>query len=212
MTVDIAANVQAYLQERSPTARYSSFDYCYNYFQSHRDRNALNQLASPAGMQLSCLQLAFYLASWGMLRGSSVLLRRSSRHYAPVIQAIVETPPHIWEIDAHNYSDEKCDLLLGAAAQIRAALPDPASDILVTKIMLGVYGCVPASDTYFRRGFGTYTLGARALRRVGQFYRDNQAEIEANRARTLDFDSGQLTERRYPRAKVIDMSFFIEGY
>lgn len=35
--------------------------------------------------------------------------------------------------------------------------------------------------------------------------------IERYRVPTLDFDSGAETDRRYPRAKVIDMIFFIEG-
>jgi hypothetical protein len=36
-------------------------------------------------LHMFCLQLGFYLASWGMLRGSSTLLCKSTRHYEPVI-------------------------------------------------------------------------------------------------------------------------------
>ena len=36
--------------------------------------------------------------------------------------------------------------------------------------------------------------------------------IEAHREPTLDFDTGTPTNRRYTRAKVIDMIFFIEGF
>jgi len=39
----------------------------------------------------------------------------------------------------------------------------------------------------------------------------NATLLERYRVPTWDFDTGQLTERRYPRAKVIDMVFFIEG-
>ena len=35
--------------------------------------------------------------------------------------------------------------------------------------------------------------------------------IERNRVHTLDFDTGLPTGRRYSRAKVIDMIFFVEG-
>jgi len=35
--------------------------------------------------------------------------------------------------------------------------------------------------------------------------------IERNRVPTLDFATGSDTERRYSRAKVIDMIFFVEG-
>lgn len=43
--------------------RYTSFDYCYNYF--HPTNN------SKQDIEKSCLVLGFYLASWGMFRGSS---------------------------------------------------------------------------------------------------------------------------------------------
>ena len=72
-------------------------------------------------------------------------------------------------------------------------------------------GCVPAFDTNFKKGFGVATFGRKSLRKIGQFYRDNTALIDAHREMTLDFDTGAPTERRYTWAKVIDMVFFIEG-
>jgi len=137
--MNIARNLKAYLGEREPTARYTSFDYCYNHFQFHRNLD-LAELASPSGTELSCLHLGFYLASWGMLRGSSDLLTRSIKHYTPLIEVIASVNPGIWEIDAHAYTDESVQLLMEAASQLRTALPKGASDTLVTKIMLGVFG------------------------------------------------------------------------
>jgi hypothetical protein len=74
--MDIEANVRAYLAAREPTARYTLFDYCFNYFQQHRETGQLSSLRAGSGMQYSCLQLGFYLASWGMFRGSFTLLKR----------------------------------------------------------------------------------------------------------------------------------------
>ena len=51
--------------------------------------------AASSNMQLSCLQLGFYLASWGMLRGSTDLLKRSVKHLAPLVEAIADAPPRI---------------------------------------------------------------------------------------------------------------------
>jgi hypothetical protein len=82
-----------------PTERYASFDYCYNYFQSFREQQNIPGLASPEQMQTSCLQIAFYLASWGMLRASSFLLRKSAKYYEPLIEGIVQFPQNIWDID-----------------------------------------------------------------------------------------------------------------
>jgi hypothetical protein len=208
--MQIEANLAAYLGERRPTARYSSFDYCFNYFQDQR-RAGIDGLCDGANLQLSCLHLGFYLASWGMLRGSSVLLRRSARHFVPVVEAIMAAPSVVWDVDADRYSSEEWEVLRAVARQLRAAFPEGASDILVTKIMLGVFGCVPAFDTYFKKGFGTWTFSAKALQRVERFYHEHAAAIDNHRVPTLDFDSGQPTTHRYSRAKVIDMIFFIQG-
>ena len=54
---------------RKPNERYTSFDYCYNYFQAFRESGEVSALATPTNIQVSCLQLGFYLASWGMLPG-----------------------------------------------------------------------------------------------------------------------------------------------
>ena len=209
--MDIEVNLRTYLGQRTPTARYTSFDYCFNHFQLHRERGALSELVVGPNLQLSCLQLGFYLASWGMLRASSALLQRSMKHYVPVIEVIASSPAAIWTVDAHCYTEATCGLVLETAQQIRGALPDAASDILVTKIMLGVFGCVPAFDTYFKKGFGTWTFGRAALMRVAKFYTDNEAVIERHRVPTLEFATGTDSTRKYTRAKVIDMVFFIEG-
>jgi hypothetical protein len=208
--MDIARNLQAYLGAREPTGRYTSFDYCYNHFQSHRN-SGLAELASPSGMELSCLHLGFFLASWGMLRGSSDLLKRSIKHYVPLIEVIASVDPSVWEIDAHAYTDESMRLLLEAASQLRAALPEGASDTLVTKIMLGVFGCVPAFDSYFKKGLGVSRFGMKSLRKIAGFYQDNAEAIEAHRVPTRDFATGEETTQVYTRAKVIDMIFFVEG-
>jgi hypothetical protein len=209
--MDIEGNLRAYLGAREPSARYTSFDYCFNYFQEHRERNRLPALLSDEALQLSCLHLGFYLASWGMLRGSSELLQRSVRAFVPVIEVIATSPPEIWETDADVYRDGSCPAVFQVAQQIRAALSNAASDTLITKIMLGTFGCVPAFDTYFKKGFGAWTFGPKALRGIGEFYGANSEVIERHRVETLDFASGAPTGRRYTRAKVIDMIFFVAG-
>src|ERR1700730_13232190 len=83
-SVDLDANLRKYLDGRKPNERYASFDYCFNYFQSFREAGDVPALVSPANVQLSCVQLGFYLASWGMLRGSAELLQKSARSLIPV--------------------------------------------------------------------------------------------------------------------------------
>lgn len=62
----ITETVNAFLRVDSDSApsrrRERSWDFCFTYFQDnpHPTQN----------METSCLQLGYYLASWGMLRGS----------------------------------------------------------------------------------------------------------------------------------------------
>lgn len=199
---------------RKPNERYASFDYCFNYFQSFRESGNISVLASPVNIQLSCLQLGFYLASWGMLRGSAELLQKSARHLIPIIEVVAGTDPSLWELDAHCYTDSNILRLGELADTIRRANPRMSATLL-TKIMLGVFGSVPAFDQYFRTGCGVVgivaTFGPKALRQISDFYQKNAAVIDAYRVPTLDFVSGEDTLRRYTRAKVIDMALFIEG-
>jgi hypothetical protein len=209
--LDIGASFEHYIAKRSAEARYSSFDYCFNYFQSFREQGQVPELASAANRELSALQLAFYLASWGMLRGSSGLLNRSSLYYLRVIDVIVEAPPALWDLDVEGYDADKIDLLYSTREQLRGAIVEAESAVLATKIMLGVFGCVPAFDQYFKKGFGVSAFGRQALQKVKRFYDENTSEIESYRVATLSFDTGCPTDRRYTQAKVIDMIFFSEG-
>jgi hypothetical protein len=129
------------------------------------------------------------------------------------MEVIADAPQSAWEIDAHCYSADAWRTIERLDRQIRSAFhhPNGVSDILATKVMLGVFGSVPAFDNFFKAGFGAATFGPKAFQRIGAFYREHADVIERHRVATLDFDSGQPTSRRYTRAKVIDMIFFIEG-
>ncbi len=210
--LDIEGNLRQYLADRDdPTGRYASFDYCFNYFQEQRETSGVTSLVESDQLQTSCLQLGFYLASWGMFRGSAELLSRSAKCFVPVLEAIVDAPPEVWKIDAGAYSPEAIDTLLGVGRTIGRVLPGGQSPTLVTKTMLGVFGCVPAFDNYFRKGFGVWSFGRKALGMINAFYERHGEVIERHRVPTWDFEKARLSERRYTRAKVIDMIFFIEG-
>lgn len=177
-TLDIEGNLAAYVADRQPSARCASWDYCFNHFQAHRDDPA--RMASTHGLELSCLHLGFYLASWGMFRGRSPLLRRSVKHYAPVVEVIATTPEAMWNVDADGYGSAEVELLFDTASRLRRALPDGASHTLVTKILLGVFGSVPAFDS-FKTGFGATTFSRGALVRLAEFHAQHRATIEEHR-------------------------------
>ena len=217
--MDIEANIKSFSGDRQPEQRFASFDYCFNYFQSFREGCRVADIATAQNMLLSCLHLGFDLASWGMFRGSSGLRSRSLKQFEPVVELIARTPSDIWMIDAHCYSETVCHKLVSTASDIEEALhyPDGAwpTKTLATKIMLGVFGNVPAFDSRVVAGLRktrlTGRFGFRALRDIGRFYDDHREVIERQRVCTLDFATGQQTQRLYTRAKVIDEIFYIEG-
>ena len=213
---EFESNVRQFTDKVDPTDRYASFDYCFNYFQ--RSRSAPQDLLGK-NLELSCIQLGFYLASWGMLRGSSFLLQRSAKHFIPLVELIADAPNELWELDVHKYDATGVSILMEWAGKIREALrpqdwnigEGAASETLVTKVLLGVFGCVPAFDTYFKKGFRVSTFSKGSLHRIGEFYLANAEEIEGLRIPTLDFNTGKPSEILYTRAKIIDMGFFVAG-
>ncbi len=217
--INLEANIIEYINDDGKSGgikafeRDSSFDYCFNYFQSFREFGAIGELADNKNLQTSCLQLGFYLASWGMLRGSSFLLRKSIKFYESVIKAIAGCKPEFWQIDIPDYSPETIGLLLECKQMMVEALgtKNNPSDTLVSKIILGVFGSVPAFDTNFNWGFGSSSFNQKTLRDVASFYMEHKTRIDAYHITTIDFATGGYTKRPYPKAKLIDMIFFIEG-
>jgi len=210
------ANLKAFREGIKPDEREASFDYCFNYFQSFRESNEVSALANRANVQNSCLHLGFYLASWGMYRGSAGLLKKSARCLTPIIDVVAQTSMSLWEIDAHCYTGSNIERLLELANRISNSCPDISmTETLTTKILLGVFGSAPAFDTNVKLGCKVEgivaTFGAKALRQIADFYQNNAAVIDGHRTATLDFGNGGHTQRRYTRAKVIDMALLTQG-
>jgi len=198
----IGSNVEKFREGVTPWERDASFDYCFNYFQQFREEGRLNDLKTPERVQESCLQLGFYLASWGMYRGSGFLLKKSAKILEPIIGLIANQPTGFWEIDVDSYTqDNNIQSLLEFKTEIVSLLEDKKpTDVLVTKIMLGVFGNVPAFDTNFRKGFkahGCCTFGKESLKAIVDFYRDNSQIIDDYywKTHTIDFNTGEKTSR-----------------
>ncbi|MDD2323241.1 MAG: hypothetical protein WC155_06240 [Candidatus Cloacimonadales bacterium] len=150
--------VNKFLTLRDVNHRNASFDYCYNYFQT-----------TPCytdDMEKSCMVLGFYLASWGMFRGSSFLLQRSARYFIPFIEYIEELDHSVWGIDADTYNHSNIEQILEVYKKtVKIMIPGKQQAItLTTKILLGVFGFVPAYDNYFCDTFRSMYSGRCAFR------------------------------------------------
>ncbi len=198
---------------RKPNERYASFDFCYNYFYSFYKENRFSELANKQNLQMSCLQIGFYLASWGMMRGSSFLLEKSGRNYTNLIVAISKMNPKLWEIDVEDYNEENISLLLDCKQEIIFALgtENKPSDTLVTKIMLGVFANIPAFDQYFRKSLKVHSVNKKSLLKIKKFYLENKETFDSFKIHTFDFSTSKETNNVYTKAKLIDMCGFIDG-
>lgn len=200
--------------------RFASFDFSYTYFHTHKGR------LCGENIEKSCMELWSYLASWGMLRGSSTLLQKSPASLAGIIKCIdEEIDKKIWEIDLPNYSEANIEILNQTYKKIAKELKTiNVSDTktLVTKIMLGVFGCVPAFDTNFCswardeyiedekvtnkfRGFNKESLKV-----VYSFYMVNKMTFDGIRKEFVGFN-GEGIGMLYPMARLVDMYGFDKG-
>ena len=206
--------------------RYASYDFCYLYFQRNRGNLSFD-------MENSCMHLWSYLASWGMLRGSSILLRLSPaclKDLMVYFDSICNSA--VWITDVDSYSNYKSEIIqtYNDISQILERIMNnynhneesnaiqkhtKPSVTLITKIMLGVFGCVPAADQYFCKTFrglygGFYEIGSNELDSIWDFYKYHKDIIDSIQIPVLDF-YGNKTELYYKKAKLIDMYGFVHG-
>ncbi|MDR2923493.1 MAG: hypothetical protein LBU85_09160 [Treponema sp.] len=204
--------ISKYTTDNTPEQRYSSFDYCYNYFFAN------NNLVKD--IEKSCFELAFYLASWGMFRGSSFLLQKSARYFVKTIEYVNSLDKSIWELDVNKYDDINIDKLIEIYRKLEELIieNDNRPITLITKIMLGIFGFVPAYDNYFCKTFkeiakekcNFYSFNKTSLKIIKEFYDYNENAINklSNKIFTYDFLTGKSTNIKYPKAKIIDMYGF----
>lgn len=216
--MNIEKSIELYIEGRGknngrkPNERYASFDYCYNYFYTFYKENQISEIASDENIQMSCLHLGFYLASWGMMRGSTLLIEKSVRYLKELVIAISKMDPIFWEIDVDKYDDKNIQLLLDCKEIINKALvgeKDP-TDTLITKIMLGFFASVPAFDQYVSKSLGVSKLNKNSLEKIGRFYDQNKEIIDNYDIHTYDFLTGEETDIIYTKAKIIDMCGFMD--
>lgn len=220
MTADVAVHlIRDYFNEtvKDSHGRYMSWRHCYKAFSENRnatDEQTIDYLS---------LHLAFYLASWGMYRGSSFLLQKDYKVHIPVVEIIQEQKYNpLYGISAENLREEEnLDLLNEIAIRIRACyakeqpssdgIINNATDTLVTKILLGTLGCVPAFDRYYinsvkKNHVSTGAFNKKSVRSVAEFYCDHLDAFE-----NLRYELSKCGIE-YPPMKLMDMCFWQDAY
>lgn len=198
--------------------RYRSWEHCYSHFIKARKSKKVDY-------DYLSLQLAFYLASWGMYRGSSFLLQKDYKVHIPVVKELLKNKYDVLAgIDCIGLKDDSNQKLLQDINsflekyydEIRKnvkgqELKNELSSTLITKILMGTLGCVPAYDRYFIAGIkdqkvatGNYNI--RSIMKLVKFYEKNADRLEPIREKM------EVEGMPYPQMKLLDMGFWQIGY
>jgi hypothetical protein len=194
--------------------RYKSWDNCIKAFSVSKQS------------EIQVLELAFYLASWGMYRGSSGLLQKNHLiHKGAVDIVFSNTNQKLKCNEATEIKKENIKAILSVKDELAkhynsiyftkgADKPKRISptDTLLSKIMLGTLGCVPAYDRYFIDGLKEMEMrhssfNEASLNELFHFIDDNKKEIDL--AQKLIKTKTQI---HYPLMKILDMYFWQIGY
>lgn len=139
--------------------RYRSWEHCYSHF-------IKAQVSQEIDYDYLSLQLAFYLTSWGMYRGSSFLLQKDYKVHIPVVKELLsEKYDVLARIECVSFREKSSQQLLldinsflgqyydKIRREVKEQeLKNQLSFTLITKILMGTLGCVPAYDRYFIAG------------------------------------------------------------
>ena len=198
--------------------RSRSWEHCYRVFRDARTDT------SPDYDYLS-LHLAFYLASWGMYRGSCFILQKDYKVHTPIVEKVLK-PEYdclfglacvgLRESEVQGSLEKLNKYIAEHFRPIRnevagREVASSVSPVLVTKILMGTLGCVPAYDRFFQDGVATYKVttreyGRNSLRKLVDFYEEHNDRLEEARR-------GMRTDDLiYPQMKLLDMGFWQIGF
>ena len=198
--------------------RSRSWEHCYRVFRDARTD------PSPDCDYLS-LHLAFYLASWGMYRGSSFLLQKDYKVLAPIVEKVLKPEydclfglactdvrnSDVWE-QLKKLSDDIADHFDPIRNEVAGRkVVSSVSPVLITKILMGTLGCVPAYDRFFEEGAKYLGLEKKSynkdsLLELADIYETHNDRLEEAR-RGMQCD-GLI----YPQMKLLDMGFWQIGF
>jgi hypothetical protein len=171
------------------------------------------------------LNLVFYLASWGMYRGSSFLLQKDYKVLTPIVEKILKPEydclfgvacTDLREPEVQKRLKNVSDNIANHFHPIREEVAgrkvaSSVSPVLITKILMGTLGCVPAYDRFFVDGIKTYKVttqeySPKSVLKLVDFY-------EAHNDRLEEARRGMRTEDlTYPQMKLLDMGFWQIGF
>lgn len=207
--MSIRENVNTYAMQSLADQhhRFRSWIHCYNFFQSKQ-----------IDTDLASLHLGFYLASWGMYRGSGFLLQKDYKIHETTVVEILKPKylPLSAIVPQEMNTEENIDLLFELISFIKDdyklkgmvnGFEANVTDTLVTKILLGTLGCIPAYDRFFILGLKSNGLPFSYLNKKN--FKQFLEWCICNEDEILKIQSKLSSDGiKYPFMKVADMCFW----
>jgi len=201
--------------------RGQSWEYCYGFFRNYKKFRDDDDLLDQAA-----LHLGFFLASWGMLRGSSFLLQVNYKYYVPVIRVLIDPKyDDLWDVNYLNDKEREkdIDLLFELDKELQRVMRKEnkkgkaPSDTLITKIVMATMGCAPAYDRFFKTGLTKYLKKNREKRSA--YFNKESFEKLLSFSREDDILSEIYKKSiptvikgvQYPPMKILDLYFWRLG-
>lgn len=200
-------------------SRYMSWEHCYEHFQESYSKLIVNKFIGSQEKNSLTLWLAWYLASWGMYRGSSALLNHSYEIHRSVIELLLNKR---WRclnnLKCENWSDETWKTLEDLREKICVCYGKKISvtDTLFTKILLGTFGCTPAFDNLFKNSLSINSINKGLFKKhIRNFNLSTMKELcefcnefSKKSKRRLKKMKTMTKKLPYPQMKILDMGFW----
>jgi len=201
--------IQKYIDNNNQEfQRYNSWNHCYVAFGN-----------TKLSKDILALHLGFYLASWGMYRGSSGLLQKDYKIHIETVEIIGKYPE--LRCSKNNEVDVSC---ITEIVEIIKHLKEyyesfqyitsknksrniTSTDTLISKILLGTLGCLPAFDRLFIKG----------VKKSDQEFKNLKEKSINSLFDYVGIHNEELKEiqtlyPQYPIMKLIDMYFWQVGF
>lgn len=183
-------------------SRYLSWEYCYSFFIERKGQI----LDDEKILDLASLNLAFYLASWGMYRGSSNLLRKDYKIHKQLIEELLQKCSDLW---GNNISWEQIEIANKLIKNYYQKHKITPTITLITKVLMGIFGCVPAYDRFFINGINKYNKNAKNISKSYNKQSFYQLKDFAKKITVTKYLKN--TNIPYPEMKLVDYYFWNIG-
>lgn len=252
---------QKIIKEFEENGRYASWQHCNLAFKKCKEK--INESNKECVIDYLALHLAFYLASWGMYRGSSFLLQYDYKIHERAVEHILNPEyEKLWDITIENIDKLDKEEIKSKLASVTEQLMDTykkykqetlnkilkpeygitienideldkekiksvteqeenITDTLVTKILLGTFGCVPAYDRYVvsalkrigikeTKFIKKHKLNEKAFDEVWKFCVKSKTTLKEVYNSFENLPRG-LNYKKYPIMKILDISLWQYG-